>query len=827
MYKILRLNVVRALMVGLFVFVGAVAGAQNLGGVKSDQLTDEQLKRGIQKALESGMTPAQIEGMARAQGMSSTEIQRLKTRMEKMYGSTPDMNTKLSAKDGSLNGSSQMQGQEKTSGFNYKTIDYPDYFNSRSKNSTPSVDERNFGFALFTNNDLTFEPSINVATPKNYQLGPDDGLVIDVWGASQFNYEVTVTADGIITVPNVGPIFLNGLTVEEASVKIKKALTRIYAGLAQGNTYVKVSLGTIRSIKVNIVGEANLPGTYNLSSLASVFNAMYAAGGPSSNGTLRNIQIVRGGKPIEELDFYEYLLKGTQSNNMRLQDQDVIFVSPYANRVVIAGQVLRNKQFDMKPNETLKDLVGFAGGFTGKAYTQRLKIFRKTGKENRMLDIAFDQMGMVKMQNGDSVRVDSVLNRYENRVIINGAVMRPGVFAIDSVSTLKQLIRKADGLREDVFKNRISVFRLRPDFTREIIPIDLVELNASNLDFPLQREDSVSIPAISDLREAFTVTIEGEVARPGVYAFSGNSRVEDLVIQAGGLLETASRAHLEISRRIKDNLATGTSNQLAETFQFAIGKDLKMSDSATLFVLQPFDQVFIRRSPVFMPQLLVSIEGEVTFPGRYTITSRTERISDLIKRAGNLTPEAYLQGASLVRQLSPGQKLREKALETLSTLKDSTRAASLNRIKYNTIGVDLEKILKSPGSPNDLVLQQGDSLRILKQSQTVQVTGAVYNPNVIPFIEGMRLNEYVSNAGGYTREAVRSNVYVVYANGSVKKASHFIFIRSYPRLEPGAEVMVPVKPAVKNRWSLAETMAITTGLSSLALILITIVNAIK
>jgi protein involved in polysaccharide export with SLBB domain len=444
-----------------------------------------------------------------------------------------------------------------------------------------------------------------------------------------------------------------------------------------------------------------------------------------------------------------------------------------------------------------------------------------------MLDIAFDQMGMVKMQNGDSVSVETVLSRFENRVIITGAVMRPGVFAIDSVSTLKQLIRKADGLREDVFKNRISVFRLRPDFTREIIPIDLVELNASNLDFPLQREDSVSIPAISDLREAFTVTIEGEVARPGVYAFSGNSRVEDLVIQAGGLLETASRAHLEISRRIKDNLATGTSNQLAETFQFAIGKDLKMSDSATLFVLQPFDQVFIRRSPVFMPQLLVSIEGEVTFPGRYTITSRTERISDLIKRAGNLTPEAYLQGASLVRQLSPGQKLREKALETLSTLKDSTRAASLNRIKYNTIGVDLEKILKSPGSPNDLVLQQGDSLRILKQSQTVQVTGAVYNPNVIPFIEGMRLNEYVSNAGGYTREAVRSNVYVVYANGSVKKASHFIFIRSYPRLEPGAEVMVPVKPAVKNRWSLAETMAITTGLSSLALILITIVNAIK
>jgi protein involved in polysaccharide export with SLBB domain len=536
---------------------------------------------------------------------------------------------------------------------------------------------------------------------------------------------------------------------------------------------------------------------------------------------------MRGNKPVAELDFYDYLLKGTMLNNMRLQDQDVIFVQPYTDRVVIAGQVKRNKQFDMKPGETLKDLIYFAGGFTGKAYTQRMKIFRKTGKENRLLDIPLERAGTVSLQNGDSIRVDSTLDRYENRVIIHGAVMRPGVFAMDSASTLKQLIRKADGLREDVFKNRVSVFRLKDDFTREIIPIDLVALIASNLDFPLQREDSVSIPAISDLQEKYSVTIEGEVARPGVYPFSTNTHVEDLVIQAGGLLETASRAHLEIARRVKDNLATGVSDQLAQTFQFAIGKDLKMSDSASQFVLQPFDQVFIRRSPVFMPQLLVSIEGEVTFPGRYTITSRKERISDLIKRAGNLTPEAYLQGASLVRQLSPGQKLREKALETLATLKDSTRVTVLNRVKYNTIGLDLSKILSSPGGPNDLFLQQGDSLRILKQSQTVQVTGAVYNPNVIPYIEGMHLHQYISNAGGYTREAVRSNVYVVYANGSVKKATRYFFIRHYPRLEPGAEIMVPLKPVSKNRMSAVETMAISSGLASLALILITIVNAVK
>ena len=554
---------------------------------------------------------------------------------------------------------------------------------------------------------------------------------------------------------------------------------------------------------------------------------MYAAGGPSTNGSLRSIRIIRGNKPVAELDFYEFLLKGEQSNNMRLQDQDVIHVAPYVNRVEIVGQVKRNKFFDVKPNETLKDLIYFAGGYTGMAYTQRIKIFRKTGKENKVLDIALDQQGLTKLQNGDLILVDSVLNRYENRVIIRGAVMRPGVYAIDSVSTLKQLIKKADGLREDVFKNRVSVFRLKDDFTREIIPIDLVQLMKSNLDFPLQREDSVSIPAISDLREKYSVTIEGEVARPGVYPFTLNTRVEDLVMQAGGLLETASLAHLEIARRIKDNQSTSTNNQLAQTFQFAISKDMKLSDSATQFVLQPYDQVFIRRSPAYMPQQLVSIEGEVTFPGRYSITSRTERISDLIKRAGNITPEAYLKGASLVRQLSAGQKLREKALATVATLKDSTKALTMNRVKYNTIGIDLEKILNNPGSPNDLYLQSGDSLRILKQSQTVQVSGAVYNPNVIPFINGMRLNRYISNAGGYTNEAVKSNVYVVYANGSVKKTTRYLMFRHHPRLEPGAEIMVPVKAVSKSRMSLGESVAISTALSSLAMIIITIVNAVK
>ncbi len=819
MHNPFRSMLIRAMLPGLFILITLTAGAQikstigrNPGGMKSDQVTDEQLQKGFQQALDAGMTPDEIEAMAKAKGMDPAEIKKLKARMENL--------SIAKSRSGSPRSAEKM-------GFSNKQVDYPESFEDRLSNSLPLFVSRNFGFSLFTNNNLTFEPGINVATPKNYQLGPDDNLTIDIWGASEANYEQTITADGNIIITSLGPIFLNGFTIEEATRKIKKEMTRIYSGLAQGNTFIKVSLSDIRSIKVNIVGDVALPGTYNISSLASVFNAMYAAGGPSENGSLRNVRIIRGNKTVAELDFYEFLLKGEQPHDMRLQDQDVIFVSPYTNRVAIAGEVKRNNLFDMKPDETLKDLLYYAGGFTGNSYKQRIKIFRKTGREHSVLDIALEQQGAIRMQNGDSVHIDAVLKRYANRVIVSGAVMRPGIFAIDSVATLKQLIKKADGLREDVFKNRILVFRLQPDFTREVIPIDLGQLMSSNLDFTLQREDSVRIPSVSDLRETYSVTIEGEVARPGVYPFAANTRVEDLVMQAGGLLETASMAHLEIARRIKDNQATSRGSKLAETFQFAITKDLMLSDPATQFILQPFDKVFIRRSPAYTPQLLVSIEGEVAFPGRYSITSRTERISDLILRAGSVTPEAYLKGASLVRQFSAGQRLREKALQTVENIKDSTRESVVRRTKYNTIGVDLEKILKSPGSPNDLILQEGDSLRILKQLQTVQVSGAVYNPNVIPFIKGMRLKRYIGNAGGFTREAVKSNVYVVYGNGSVKKTTRYLFFRHYPRIEQGAEVMVPMKSKVRRGLSLLETVSISTAMSSLALIVITIVNSVK
>lgn len=805
---------------GFLVFLNSTVNAQignNVSNIKSEQLTDAQLQVIMQRALESGMTPDQIEALARSRGVSESEIDKIMLRAERLYDS------RNTSADG---------GGQKISAF--QSVDYPRPYDERLAEYSGNTffqpneekEDLNFGFALFKNSDLTFEPSFNVATPLNYLIGPGDILNIDVWGASQQAYQEIVSNEGVIIIPNVGPILLSGFTIEEAEIKLKRTLGKIYAGLRKGNIYLKVSLGSVRSIKVNIVGEVVLPGTYNLSSLASVFNAMYAAGGPSKNGSLRDVKIIRGDKIVAEVDFYEFLLKGQLSNKMHLQDQDVIFVSPYSNRVEIKGAVKRNKQFDVKASESLKDLIYFAGGFTGRAYTERIKIYRKTGKENRILDIMEYRFGDILLKNGDEVIIDSILERFENRVQISGAIMRPGVYAIDSIRTLKQLIGIADGLREDVFKSRISVFRLKEDLSRENIAIDLNQLLQSNLDFPLQREDSVSIPSIYDLREDYSLRIEGEISKPGVYAYAENTKVEDLIIQAGGLLETASLAYVEVARRIKDDQALKSTNQLAKIIKFSISTDLGLSDSASKFILQPYDQVFIRRSPAYMPQLMVSINGEVNFPGKYSITTRTERISDLILRAGNITSEAYLKGASLIRKKSNDKILSDKAINNIASEKVELNNLSVANTKFDIIGVNLEMILKDPGSPNDLFLQEGDSIRILKQSQTIKVSGSVYSPNVIPYHKGLKLKDYITNAGGYTRDAKPGHIYVVYANGSVKKTKKVLFLRNHPAIEPGAEIIVPTK-IDKRRMTLAETIGISSAASSFALLLITIINSLK
>lgn len=801
------------LIIGLLIMLPTIVLAQstnslqNVKKVKSSQVSDAQLQVIMQRAIEAGLTPDQIESLARSRGMSDDQIEKFKLRAERLFDN---------------------KTMENGDGLRINTrpsVDYPDSFDERFFFIQEINNEPNFGFSLFRNSDLTFEPSFNIATPQNYLIGPGDLLNIDVWGASQHSYQEVVSNEGNVIISNIGPVDLSGLSIEEADNKLKSTLSKIYSGIKDGNTFIKVTLGAVRNIQINIVGEVVLPGTYNLSSLATVFNAMYVAGGPSKNGSLRDVQIIRNNKVIAKVDFYEYLLRGRQTNNKRLQDQDIVFVSPYSNRVSIKGKVKREKQFDIKLSESLEDLIYFAGGFTGDAYTERVKIFRKTGKENRVLDISAKYLDAINLQNGDEIMIDSVLSRFENRVFISGAVFRPGVYAIDSVSTLKQLIKKADGLREDVFKNRISVFRLKEDLSRENIAIDLNELLSSNLDFTLQREDSIRISSIYDLREDYIIRIEGEVRFPGVYSYAENTSVEDLIMQAGGLLETASSANVEISRRVGSGTSLSTENKLAEIIKFSIDKSLKLNGSASSFKLQPFDQVFIRRSPAYIPQMNVSIEGEVNFPGKYSITSRTERISDLIKRAGNITTEAYLKGASLIRKQTNDKALTNRAINNIANEKESSNKVEVSQDKFDVIGVDLADILRNPGGINDLYLQEGDSIRILKHSQTIKVSGSVYNPNVIPYQKGLNLKDYIYNAGGFTKGSKPGHIYVVYANGSVKKTKRTLFFRSFPELEPGAEIIVPNK-GDKRRMSMAESIGISSAAASMALLLVTLINAL-
>jgi len=664
--------------------------------------------------------------------------------------------------------------------------------------------------------------------PSEKKLKKGDIINIDIWGTSQKSYQEIISPEGKIIIPKIGPVFISGLSIKKATAKLKKYLSKIYSGLTKGNAFIEVNLGGVRSISVNMVGEVTLPGTYNLSSLASVFNAMYAAGGAADDGSLRNVKIIRNNKTVATLDFYNFLLNGTLPGNMRLQDQDVVFVSPYTDRVEIKGQVKRNAMlFDMKPGETLKDLIHFAGGFTGKAYTGQIKIFRKTATERKILVINANQLDTTRLKNGDVVVVDSILNRFENRVQITGAVMRPGEFALDSAMTLRQLLQYADGLRQDAYQKRITIYRLKKDLIRETVSLNLSEFLKSDSSFFLQREDSIHIPSVFDIHEKSHLQIDGQVAKSGAYPYTENIRLGDLILLAGGMLESASMAHIDIARRMRDTVSGKFTSQLSQTFTFLISKDRTLTDSARNFVLSPFDHIFVRKSYSYSPQQLVSITGEVNFPGKYSIQNRNERVSDLIKQAGNITPQAFVKGASLIRKRKT-YLLHQKAIQTVNAANDARKNKIVtSNSDYNVIGLDLGKILNHPGSAADLVLRAGDSLRILRKSQTVEVQGSVYRPNVIPYVEGMTLKQYVSNAGGFTKDAIKRNIYVIYANGSVKKTSSFLGMKSYPTIEPGAEIIVPLKPKRNTRMSAATAISLTTALASLTLLIVSIVNATK
>lgn len=823
------------LFLGLSLSVYAQTGnnitLQNLGTIKVDDLTDDQIRTFWNQAQERGLSMIQLQQMAVQRNMNPQEFAKLKTRIENLPQSskkTEDKDEEQNERkvsddeDWDVNNKDNQEPGKKIQKSTDRTISQ-----STEKKTEKAVKSKIFGADLFNNKKLTFEPNLKIATPQNYQLGPDDELLIDVSGFSEASYKLKVSPDGYIRIPQLGPVAVSGITIEQARKKIIKALSVIYGSVNTGETSVNITLGNIRSIKVTVLGEITNPGTYTLPSLATVFNSLYVSGGPNKNGSFRNIKVIRNGKLLTTIDVYEFLLKGEAKGNIRLQDQDVIKVGSYDTRIEIKGEVKREGLYEVTGKETLKDVIEFAGGYTNDAYRDRIKVYRNTSKEKSVADIPVELIPMFAPKAGDVYTVEKVLGRFSNRVQINGAVFRPGFFAIDGEVTLAQLIKKADGLTEDAFTSRGLIYRLKDDNSLEVVSFDVTEVLGGK-DIKLQREDNVQILSKLKLREEYVVSIAGEVLMPGNYPYAENMKVEDLIVTAGGLKESASKTKIEIARRIKAIDVSNASADVSTIITYEVSDDLKTTDGKNL-VLLPFDVVSIYRLPGFQNQRNITMEGEVLHPGQYTLTRNNEKISEVIKRSGGMTANAFPEGAVLVRTkklTGVDLYIRKKQLESFEKQsKDSTRAKELGESEIadnvSIVGIDLKKILKDPGGPSDLIMEEGDVIRIPRETQTVKVSGEVLYPVSIQYKKGKGFRKYINGAGGYTQRALKKKGYVVYTNGSAESTSKFLVFNIHPKIKPGSEVIIPPKEE-RRKLSAVEIVGITSSLATLVLVVFTI-----
>lgn len=680
-----------------------------------------------------------------------------------------------------------------------------------------------FGREIFTNRKLSFEPNYNMATPPSYVLGSGDEVSVEVWGTAELHERQKLSPDGNISIKGIGPINLNGLTVEQAQKRIKSKVNQVMA-----DAEVLLSLSQIRLIQVSISGEVLVPGTYSLPSLATVFNAIYSAGGVNDIGSLRSIKVYRHSKEVADLDVYDYLISGKYETNIRLEDNDMIIVSPYQNFVTIHGKVKRERTYEMRKGESLYDLVEFAGGFRGDAYNENIQIKRKTGRQYQIYSVDKRDYDTFPMNDGDSVFVDKVIAEYANRLIIRGAVWRPGEYEFsENTATLSALIEKAEGLKGSEFGSRGQIVRRKKDYTYEMIPFSPVGVVSGREDVALMAEDSIYIPSIMELREDFKVMIGGEVNRPDTIRYRDNMTVEDLILIGGGLKESASLAKIEVARRIKDPNSTSYTNRIAEVFTFNISKDLDVAPEANRFVLQPFDQVYVRRSPGYSEQKSVTILGEVLFEGTYVLATAGERISDLIGKAGGFTPEAYVRGASIKRKMTDDEIAKVESLlriTSTSTGRDSLSLAALNTSSSYPIGVDVSLAMANPGGSDNIILRDGDVIFVPKLSSTVKISGAVLYPNSVAF-DGGRVKNYLSQAGGY-RDQARKRPFVIYMNGKVAATRSGFLTKHYPKIEPGCEVIVPMKQQ-RDKSGMAATMGILSSTTSMAAMLATMLNTFK
>lgn len=771
---------------------------KNLSNVKVDELSDDQIKQFMGEFKNSGYSVEQIEKIAIQRKMPTTEAQKLRARIEQIVNTSEPAETEISR--------------------------------STTETSTPrktpkQTEKRIFGDDLFNTTNLTFEPNLKIATPANYMLGPDDELVIDIYGYNEATYKLKVTPEGYIRIPIVGPVQVAGSTIEQAKRKIITQLRGIYSEISQGNTSVNITLGAIRSIKIHIIGEVNTPGTYTLPSLATVFNALYASGGPNQNGSFRNIMIIRNGKPLANIDIYDFLMKGELKNNIRLNDQDVIKIPAYETRVELVGEIKRPAFYECKNGEPLSALIKYAGGYTDVAYKERIKVTRNTGKEKSVADIPNEMLSMFIPQTGDVFEIGKIISRYENRVIINGAVFRPGTYALEQGMTLSKLIKKADGLKEDAFTTRAIVYRLLEDNSTEIISVDLNEILNGSKDIELKREDMITINSKLALKEEYNIEIKGEVLNPGKYPYAENARVEDLIVAAGGLKENASRKKIEIARRFMND-GSVVSKESATIINYEVTEDLKNTKDIHL---EPFDLITVYSIPGYSTQKTIRIEGEVNYPGVFAISSKTDKISDVLKRAGGANDFAFINGATLIRtkQLTEAEKIiRQQKIEALTKeTKDTSRLQAIIDREVGSlttiVGIDLKKVIDNPGSKYDLLVEDGDLISIPSVKQTVKVSGEVLYPVRIPYSQFKSCASYIRGSGGYSQRALKKRTYVVYANGSAKASKRFLFITFHPKIKPGAEIIVPTKQE-RQRTSVSEIVGIATSITTLMVLVLTL-----
>lgn len=684
--------------------------------------------------------------------------------------------------------------------------------------------KRVFGREIFTDRNLTFAPSANLPTPTNYRLGPGDEVIIDIWGTNQATIRQTISPEGTINIPDIGLVNLNGMTVKEADAYMRKKLGQIYSVDGEdAKSEIKLTLGNIRTIQVNMMGEVATPGTYYLSSLSNLYHALHRAGGVSSLGSLRDIRLIRNGKVIANVDIYDFIRDGKMEGNLILEEGDIISVPTYNLIVDIAGNVKRPMAYELKEGETVADLIDYAGGFLGDAYTENLRMIRKNGREYQVFTIDSPDYDKFVLVDGDALSVGAMLDRFANRLEIKGAVYRPGTYQLgNGIETVSQLIAKADGLKGDAFTNRALITREREDLTLEIIPIDIAAvLNGTAEDVRLQKNDVLYIPSIHDLKDIGSITVYGEVARPGTFVYADNFTLEDAIMQAGGLLESASTAKIDVSRRIRNPESMEPTDSIGQLFTFSF-KDGYVIDGKADFRLEPYDVIMVRRSPGYEEQRTVRVSGEVVFPGSFTLTRKEERLSDLVMKAGGLTPWAYVGGARLLRAATSDEMARSQT--TLDVLDSARDSINVNRLNFNSryaVGIDLQAALDNPGSDLDLVLREGDVLTVPEYVNTVKITGNVMYPNVVTYNPDMTVRDYVRQAGGYGYRSKKSKAYVVYLNGTVARANRL----SRNVVEPGCEIVVPQKRKKNN--GLSEILGVATTASSLATMIATIGNIIK